>query len=64
MITGGQVPPGVGVGVGVPGVGVGVGVIPPAPQCDFSTVLVSPVTPSNPQTTYMSFPTAVPPVNE
>ena len=58
MITGGQVPPGVGVGVGVPGV------IPPSPQCDFSTVLVSPVTPSNPQTTYMSFPTAVPPVNE
>jgi hypothetical protein len=45
-------------------VGVGVGVAPPAPQSDFSTVLVSPFTPSNPQTTSSSLPIAVPPVKE
>src|SRR5436190_11970772 len=63
VITGGQLPPGDPVGVAV-AVGVGVGVPPPAPQCDCSTVLVSPLTPSNPQTTYRSLPTAVPPVKE
>ena len=51
----------VGVTVGV-AVGVGVGVPPSARAV--STVLVLPVTPSNPATTIRRFPIAVPPVKE
>jgi len=54
-------PVAVGVGLG-DAVGVGVGV--PPKQSDLSTVLVSPLTPSNPVTTTSRFPIAVPPVNE
>jgi hypothetical protein len=58
---------GVGVGVGVTlgdtlGLGVGVGVGLPSARA-VSTVLVFPVTPSNPATTIRRFPIAVPPVN-
>jgi hypothetical protein len=55
---------GVGVAVGVTvAVGVGVGVGPPSARA-VSTVLVFPVTPSNPATTIRRFPIAVPPVKE
>jgi hypothetical protein len=53
----------VGVAVGVTvAVGVGVGVGLPSARA-VSTVLVFPVTPSNPATTIRRFPIAVPPVN-
>jgi hypothetical protein len=57
----------VGVAVGVTlgvavGVAVGVGVGLPSARA-VSTVLVFPVTPSNPATTIRRFPIAVPPVN-
>lgn len=58
----------VGVAVGVTlgdtlGLGVGVGVGLPSARA-VSTVLVFPVTPSNPATTIRRFPIAVPPVKE
>ena len=50
--------------VGGGGVHQGVGVGVQATKSPLSTVFVSPLTPSNPQTTSMRSPIAVPPVNE